>query len=201
LYSIGISDVYLDKLTRHQQNIIISSFAQAVRQGTFSRRNHGHLVEGTITTTLAHVAQAFRANNRNDPRLDMDGKTSFILQEQYRGYSNQDNAKQKQKALPIMALRKMYDIANTHKEVALCHLCIGAIFFAMRSCEYLISNHREDSKRTKTLRLKNIQFKKNGTSLNQNSKNIHLSDLVLITFDYQKNNIRNKTVHMFKTKG
>ena len=127
----------------------MSGFAQAIREGTFSRKNHRELVEGTAVTTLAHVAQAFRSNNREDPRLDSDDKTCFILQEQYRGYSNQDKAIKKQKALPIMILRKMYELANSQKELALNQLCIGAIFFAMRSCEYLLTSHNEDSKRTK----------------------------------------------------
>ena len=138
----------------------MSSFTQAVRQGTFSRKYNGYLVEGAAATTLAHVAQAFRSNNRKDPRLDSDGKICFILQEQYRGYTNQDKAVEKQKAIPIMVLKKMYDISNSHKELALSQLCIGAIFFAMRSCEYLSTSHKEDSKRTKVLRLRNIQFKK-----------------------------------------
>ena len=93
LSSIGITDVFLDGFSKYHQNIIMSSFAQAVREGIFSKRNHGNLVEGTIATTLAHVTQAFRSNNRSDPRLDTDGKTCFILQEQYRGYSNQDKSK------------------------------------------------------------------------------------------------------------
>ena len=67
------------------KNIIMSGFAQAVRQGTFSRGNHTNLVEGTALTTLAHVAQAFRTNNRKEPRLDTDGKTCYIIQEQLRG--------------------------------------------------------------------------------------------------------------------
>ena len=199
LSSIGITNIFLDGFSRYQQNIIMSSFAQAIRKGTFSRGHHGELVEGTVATTLAHVAQAFRSNNRNDPRLDRDGKTCFILQEQYRAYSNQDRAKQKQKALPIRVLKKMHQLSQTHKELALSHICIGAFFFAMRSCEYLTCTHNEDSKRTKILRLRNIQFKKNGISLTHDSRNIHLSDIVLITFEFQKNNNRNKTVHMFKT--
>ena len=155
-------------------------------------------MEGTVTTTLAHVAQIFRSNNRKDPRLDIDGKTSFILQEQYRGYSNLDGAQKKQKALPVMVLRKMLDMVMTPKEEALAYLCIEAIFFAMRSCEYLRSIHREDSKRTRILRLKNIVFKKKGNLLEHDSTHINSADLVIITFKFQKNDKRNKTVHMFK---
>ena len=94
----------------------------------------------------------------------------------------------------------MLETSITHKEIATTHLCIGAIFFAMRSCEYLQTSHKEDSKRTKILRLRNIQFKKDGKLLTHNSPCLALSDLVMITFEYQKNNMRNKTVHMFKTK-
>ena len=199
LHTIGITSVYLDGISRFQQNIIISGLAQAVRSGTFSKGDHKNLVEGTVSTTLAHVAQTFRANNRHDPRLDHDGKTSYILQEQYRGYSNQDRAQKNQKALPIAVLRKMMELVFTDKEKALGHLCIGAIFFAMRSCEYLQSNHKEDSKPTRILRLRNIIFKRDGNTVNHDSPWINYSELVIITFEFQKNTKRNKTVHMFKT--
>ena len=177
----------------------MSGFAQAVREGAFSKRNHTDLVEGTVATTLAHVAQAFRANDRNDPRLDHDGKTCFILQEQYRGYSNQDKGQKKQKALPVSVLRKMMDIALTDKEKCLSWLCIGAFFFAMRSCEYLKSTHKEDSKRTKILRLRNFKAKMNGRALDFRARELSHADMIMITFETQKNDTRNKTIHMFRT--
>ena len=65
------------------------------------------------------MAQTFWANNRKDSRLDIDSKTCIILQEQFRGYSNQDGAQRKQKALPIMVLRKMLEISVTPLEQAL----------------------------------------------------------------------------------
>ena len=68
----------------------MSDFAQAVRDGTFSKGDNRNLVEGTVLTAIANVTQAFWGNSRNKPRLDKDGKTSFTLQEQYRGYTNQD---------------------------------------------------------------------------------------------------------------
>ena len=84
LHIIGIGDIYLDRYSRHQRNIVISGFAQAVQIVTFSKGHNRNLVDGTVATTVAHVAQTFRANSRNDPRLDSDGKTCFMLQEQYR---------------------------------------------------------------------------------------------------------------------
>ena len=78
-------------------------------------------------------------------------------------------------------------------------LLIGAIYFAMRSCEYLRTAGTKDSKRTKILRLRNLRFKKNGRVLAHDSQGLIHADLVMITFEFQKNNIRNRTVHMFKT--
>ena len=141
----------------------MSGFAQAVREGAFAKGNHRDLVEETVSTTLAYVAQAFRSNNRKGPRLDNDGKTCFILQEHYRGYSNQDKGNKKQKALPVLVLRKLMDLAMADKENSLSWLCIRIFFFAMRSWEYLKSSHKGNSKRIKI------------------------------------NNMRNKTIHMFKT--
>jgi len=91
------------------------------------------------------------------------------------------------------------DTAVTHKDLALAWLFIGATFFTMRSCEYLKTNHNEDSKRTKIIRLRNIRFKKNGRMLDMGKDKLTEADLVAITFEFQKNDKRDKTVHMFKT--
>jgi len=115
----------------------MSAFAQAVREATFSRQKKEHLVEGTVSATISYVSQAFRSNAREDPRLDADGKTCFLLQERFRGYKNADKARQKQKSLPASVLRKMHEVSITPWDFAVTNLLITALFFAMRSCEYL----------------------------------------------------------------
>ena len=119
------------------------------QEATFTRRNKNELVEGTVSATLSYVAHAFRSNNRPDPRLDDDGKTCFILQEHFRGYHNQDGTTLIQKALPMMVLRKMLELAVSKREEAIAWLLIGALFFVMRSFEYL-KVPPEETKRTKT---------------------------------------------------
>ena len=47
--------------------------------------------------------------------------------------------------------------------------------------------------------LRNIRFKKEGISLDHKSILLLHADLVAITCEFQKNNRRNKTVHMFST--
>ena len=98
-----------------------------------------------------------------------------------------------------MVLRKMSDLAITAKDKAIVWILIGAIFFAMRSCEYLRTSTSEDNKRTKILRTRNFRFKKNGKILPNSSHEIESADMVVITFEYQKNHKRNQSVHMYKT--
>jgi hypothetical protein len=184
-----------------RRNIIISSFAEAVREATFSPRNQETLVEGTVNATVTFVAQAFRTNSREDPRLDADRKTCFLHQEQYRGYGNQDKARAKQKALPASVLRRMFEWSSSPWEMAVTWLLVLAFFFAMRSCEYLTASYPEESKQTKKLRLKNIIFKKQGRIVPHSSHLALLAaaDLVIVTFEFQKNNLRDHSVHMFRT--
>ena len=79
----------------------MSGFVQAVRSDTFSKRNNGQLVEGTVSSTLAHVAQTFRTDNQCNPRFDQDDRICFILQEQLRGYKNLEGETIKQKDFPL----------------------------------------------------------------------------------------------------
>ena len=94
----------------------MSAFTQAMREATFTRRSKDEMVEGTVSATLSYVAQAFGSNNRPDPRLEADGKLLFILKEKFRGYHNQDGTKLKQKALPMMVLRKLLYLAVSERE-------------------------------------------------------------------------------------
>ena len=98
-----------------------------------------------------------------------------------------------------MVLRKMFDLAHTPKDKAIAWILIGAIFFAMRSCKYLRTSSNEDSKRTRILRKRNFKFKKNGKVLDHSSKDLESADMVAITFESQKNQMRNKSVQMYAT--
>ena len=180
---------------------MFSTFAQAVREATFSPGYKTNLVQGTVETTISYVAQAFRSSDREDPRLDRDGKTCFLLQEQWRGYKNTDGNTKKQKALPASVLRKMNELSTTPWEVAVTHLLILGLFFAMRSCEYLETRYPEESRRTRILRIKNIKFKKDGKILPHSSSEeiLKSAELIIITFEFQKNDWRNHTVHMFSS--
>lgn len=179
----------------------MSTFAQAVREATFRKGHRGPLVQGTVELTLSYMAQAFRSRYRKEPRLDRDGKTCFLLQEQWRGYKNTDGNTKKQKAIPASVLRKMHQLASTPWEITVSFLLILALFFAMRSCEYLVTCFAEESKRTPIIRLKNIKFKKDGKIIPHSARlsTLMSADMIIITFEFQKHDWSNHTVHMYRS--
>ena len=93
----------------------------------------------------------------------------------------------------------MNELSSTPWEKAVTQLSILALFFAMRSCEYLETRYPEESRRTKILRLKSFKFKKNGKIISHSEPlEVLLSaELIILTFEFQKNDWRNHTVHMF----
>ena len=61
-----------------------------------------------------------------------------------------DGSRKEQKALPMLVLRKMMELSKSEWETATSWLLIGAIFFAMRSCEYLETNAREEARKPRS---------------------------------------------------
>ena len=98
----------------------------------------------------------------------------------------------------MMVLRKMMELAISEREKSIAWLLIGAIFFAMRSCEYCKTT-AEENKRTRILRMKNIVFKTKNRVTRHSDRNLTDADLVQITFEYQKNDKRDVRVHMFES--
>ena len=96
----------------------------------------------------------------------------------------------------MMVLRKLLSLANSEREEAVAWLLIGAIFFAMRSCEYLHTTG-EETKRTKIVRVGKIIFKKGSRILPHSSEQLSKADLVRIVFEFQKNDHRDVMIHMF----
>ena len=96
-------------------------------------------------------------------------------------------------------LRKLVNVSLSKLDIAIAWLLVGAIFFCMRSCEYLETNIAEEDRRTKIITLKNIVFKTKGKVIKHSSKNLEKAELVMITFPFQKNDWRSRSVHMFRT--
>jgi hypothetical protein len=129
--------------------------------------------------------------NRPDPRFDQDGRPSFLLQRQIRGYKKLDPPEKQQVALTGSIIKELNSLALTKLEKAMSELFSGAFFFAMRSCEYLkVSGERW----TKIIELRNIKFFKGRRVVSHTDKSLHNADAVSITFELQKKDTKSYTV-------
>ena len=150
---------------------------------------------------MGQVASTFRAYDRDDPTLDGNNKTAFLLQRQFRGYKNQDPGPKHQKAInPDVIDQLVRQGADTELGRAVGQLGTGAFFFACRSCEYLkVSGDENKNRRTKILCLRNIRFFRNCREMSHDNPELLNADRVSITFEYQKNDERDDTVTQKRT--
>jgi hypothetical protein len=89
--------------------------------------------------------------------------------------------------------------ADTPFESSLATLMIGALFFCMRSCEYLKVPGAKD-KKTKLLCVRNFRFYLDNKELPHQSPLLSSADIVSITFEDQKNGDRFETVNLQSSK-
>eukprot|EP00978_Attheya_sp_CCMP212_P014756 scaffold37761_cov49-Attheya_sp.AAC.5 len=193
-------DDFLKDFDWGAQQVILGAFAQTVREAEYSTAAFSQLASATVKATVDYVAHTFDDNFKADPRRNSTGQTSRLLSMQYRGYKNQDPSAVQQKAITCSLLRQVGTNTSTIKDLAASQLANGAFFFAMRSCEYLTVTAKDEDRRTKRLRIKNIRFFRRHKELSHNDPRLASSaDSVTITFEYQKNDERNDSVTMHRT--
>jgi hypothetical protein len=193
-------DEYLEAFQPKSRTRLIGAFAAAVRAARFSGAAYDQLAASTVSGTVNDVASAFVDAGVPDPRQTESGATSRFLQRQYRSYRNSDANIKQQKALTASILLDLHEHSqlpiSSQAEKATATLAIGAFFFAMRSCEY---THVTGPRRTKPLRLRNLRFIKNRRTMDLTSPDIASADAIAITFEFQKTDIQNETVHQHST--
>jgi hypothetical protein len=192
------SDPFIQDFPKRQQTLLLSAFAHEIRTGVHSKRNKTTLVSKTVRSAVDDISKTFRDHDKADPRKDRDGVTSRVLQQQYQSYTNKDPSEKQQKAIPLSVIRTLHKIAATPLEQAIAQLDTGAIYFAMRSCEYNKVPDQKD-KRTKILCIKNFRFFKDNVEQHHSSPSLSNADCVSITFEFQKNNEKNETVTQERT--
>ena len=139
------------------------------------------------------MASTFRDNQLEDPRLDPDKNTSRLLLKQYEGYKKEDPPEKRQKAIPFTVIRKVNENRSSPLSIAIGQLVIAAIFFAMRSCEYL-NVGKNEVRKTKRLRLRNLRLFRAGRLLEFQDPTLRSADFVSMTFEDQKNGKRHDTI-------
>ena len=189
LENLGIGgNPFLDSWECRERTILLSAFAQAIRSREFSQSSGNPLVCQTVRSAVDCVSQAFREYDKDDPRLNRNRLPSRILQQQFKGYKNRDPKERQQKAIPMSVIRKLHE-SDTEVGSALANLLTLAIFFCMRSCEYLAVSSQEERK-TKILSVGNVRFflESEEVAFDESEKEIRT---VTLTFVNQKTR-RNK---------
>ena len=82
---------------------------------------------------------------------------------------------------------------STELQQAVGQLTALAIFFAMRSCEYLKVTQAK-KRQTDILRLRNLRFFRDGKLIEHSDPHLEFSDCISITFKMQKKDEKNDTV-------
>jgi len=192
-------DPFMEQLKQHEQNQIITLFAQYLRSQPSQKGGISGLAEGTIRNTISTVVQTFLENHAPDPRLSTNGKTAISIRRILAGFKACDSNESRQKAVPVSVIRqvdKLHTKSGDPLSEATAQLTIGAFFFAMRSCEYSKTTSPSESKRTKIITIGDIRFFKSHKLINHNDPSLHEADIISITFRSQKNGEKNQTISM-----
>jgi hypothetical protein len=194
-------DPFLRRLDKNETTaalkpVVIGGFAQALRSGELQRRGKKSVVGTTVRSNLDSLVQTFRDNRQKNPTLDPDGRFSTLLSWQIAGYKSMDPGPRRQKAISVNLLKEMQKLASNELELASADLAMGAFFFACRSCEYL---YVSGTRRTKTLRVGDVQFRRGRHIIPHTSPDIHLAEQVSVVFRDQKNRHKMATRSAWRT--
>jgi len=102
------------------------------------------------------------------------------IERQLQGYRVDDPASKRQAALPLLLFETLWKNDKTPLSEATGQLTVGALYFAMRSCEYLYTSQ---DIRTQLLALEDVKFYTNGQEVRKNRQG---AQKVKIVFPNQK---------------
>ena len=109
-------------------------------------------------------------------------------------YKKDDRTVKHEKTLPLVVFRHCLRMAALPCEQARACIVGGALFFALRSCEYLFVGNKE--RNTRLIRACDVVFRDGPRVILHDSPTLHLADTMSIDFSDQKSNIRDETVSL-----
>ena len=201
LKAANIRGCFLEDKNRLEKVGILAAFAFAIRHNHFGRTAQTSLRGDTVRATIAQVGKTFRTHGFADPGNDANGYQHTTIARMIRGFTDADNPTTKQPALALQVFRTLQKSASTHMEQAIADLACGALFFGMRSCEYLWVPGKPSRRKTKKLRLRNLVFRNNGRVIHHTA-GLHAllqASMISITFENQKNGEKMETVTQYRS--
>ena len=89
----------------------------------------------------------------------------LLLEQNFKGYANEDPGVKQQKELPIIIILEVLYLSHIELATAMAKLVCTAFFFAMQNCEYTKRLTTAEIKRTNIITLGNICFYRNNRIL------------------------------------
>ena len=172
----------------------------AIRAATLSDRKE--VLVGTVKAAIGDVSKTFLDHRQpSDPFHDPITKHYYPdVRDQLKDYKRHDPPTKRQEALPPIVFRRIHSSAasGSSHDLAVAFLLIGAVFFALRSCEYSKTPSSE-TQRTQTIQVGSVRFRRQRRLLQHNDPLLHLADTVTIDFVDQKNGRRYNRVTQHRT--
>jgi len=138
------------------------------------------------------VAATFVSHHLRSPIADGRGKVHQDIRRQTSGYDRTDPPKKHEKALQPAVFRHRLRTAQHPRAQARAQLLGGALFYAMRSCEY--TDVGSNDRKTRPIRAKDLVFMSGNKVLPHHHPLLRYADTLTITFGDQKTEIRNEQV-------
>ena len=136
---------------------IFSSFAQKLRHNYAGRKAQDELRGSSVRTEINAISASFRDVGLADPIRHASGELVKLLKDQIDGYEDADPPPIQQSPAPIQVFDLIKQEYSCPKDTACSQLIEGALFFGMRSCEY-VKTPGFLKKRTTLLELRDISF-------------------------------------------
>ena len=152
----------------------------------------------TVQSTVRHVRRIFRINGFSDPGADETGATHLKICRILNTYKKEDPNTKNQCALPLNVFKILYLNRITIKNKHIGLLATGALFYGMRSCEYLRVRNAHQ-KQTKLLKIENFKFFIKNRKLDNCKDNLIRADFLAITFVSQKNGEKFQSIIQHKS--
>jgi hypothetical protein len=206
LAQCNIQDTFLDSYSQAQRVLILTGYAHHVRRNRTRGASTKTPIQGnSVATAISNVVQTFRQNLWPDPTHDTTGHKSAIIKQQMKSYRDSDPARKSQACLPIKVWLRVQGPQASPFHSTMGELLTGALFFAMRSCEYTTTSTVDGPKKTKIVTCKNVRFYKHSSEclleIRQTNPLSSLlgADCVSITFVSQKNGEKDLTITQYNT--
>ena len=169
------------------------AFSELYRHNYFSQKIRIPIWSGTISESLSQIGAIFEDNSIENP-VKIPYSTLFVrdINKLLLSYKEEDPPTKRQASLPLCVFNALRNNDTTILDQAISELTNGALYFAMRSCEY--STTSEKNPRTKRLRVRNMQFYNSRGLRIKKKKKFHRAHRVTITFENQKNGEKMETI-------